>query len=468
MQYFDLLSKGKKIEDEVALRKIDGLKKSQLSNLKANLYKQILSCLRLLERNKIDELQVREQIDFAKILYEKGLYKPCLDLLDKAKKLALKINYETLALSILYFEKRIESQHVTGSMSAKADFLSSQSNELLEQIAMTNSLSNASLLLYGRYLRHGYIKNKEEYLALKQYFDELIPEYQLDNLAFYQKLYLYQSYVWFYNMCQDFPNSYRYSQKWIDLYHEYSHKIISVTTPYLKGLHNLLNALFMATKKERFKTSLDILLAFNIEAKPNVTRNERSIYELIKTIQQLNYIYLYSDLEQEDPLLSELEKIIKDNIYSWDLNRMLVFYYKLGSLYYVLGQLDKSAHYFNKICNKEYAAFREDIQSFARIMTLIIHFDQGNEELISYQVKSLYRFLSKIKELEIVQKEIISFLRNTPKMLQKDMKKEFTDLRGRLLILKDMPYQKRPFLYLDITTWLESKIEGVPMRKLLR
>jgi len=160
MQLFDLISKSKSYEDSMAIRKIDGLKKPQLSNLKANLYKQILSCLRLIESKKIDEIQVREQIDFAKILYEKGLYKQCLEILDKAKKQALLINYETLALSILYFEKRIESQHVTGSMSAKADELSQQSDELLKEISLTNQLSNASLLLYGRYLRHGYVKSK--------------------------------------------------------------------------------------------------------------------------------------------------------------------------------------------------------------------------------------------------------------------------------------------------------------------
>jgi len=151
MQLFDLVLKEKCYDDDLALRKIKGLKKSQLSNLKASLYKQILSNLRLLETKKINELQVREQLDFAKILYEKGLYKQCLDILDKAKKQAFAINYETLALSALYFEKRIESQHVTGSMSVKADELSQQSNELLKEINLTNQLSNASLLLYGRY-----------------------------------------------------------------------------------------------------------------------------------------------------------------------------------------------------------------------------------------------------------------------------------------------------------------------------
>ena len=70
MQLFDLILKDKKYSDTIAVERIDGLKKTQLSNLKANLYKQILSCLRLTESKRIAEIQVREQIDFAKILYE--------------------------------------------------------------------------------------------------------------------------------------------------------------------------------------------------------------------------------------------------------------------------------------------------------------------------------------------------------------------------------------------------------------
>jgi len=212
MKLFDLILKSKDYDDSVALQNIDGLKKSQLSNLKANLYKQILSCLRLLESKKIDEIQVREQIDYAKILYEKGLYKSCLEILDKAKKQALAINFETLALSILYFEKRIESQHITGSMSAKADELSRQSDKLLDEIVLTNKLSNASLLLYGRYLKHGYVKSKNEFEELAAYVDEVLPEVEENELKFYQKLYWYQSKVWFYNMGQDFPNCYKYAK----------------------------------------------------------------------------------------------------------------------------------------------------------------------------------------------------------------------------------------------------------------
>jgi hypothetical protein len=47
----------------------------QLSNLKSYLYKQILVSIRLNIPSQNMRYQIREQIDFATILYNKGLYR---------------------------------------------------------------------------------------------------------------------------------------------------------------------------------------------------------------------------------------------------------------------------------------------------------------------------------------------------------------------------------------------------------
>ena len=56
--------------------------------MKAHLYKQVLTSLRLLYADRNIELQLNEQIDFGRILYNKGLYMQSLKTLDKAKQVA--------------------------------------------------------------------------------------------------------------------------------------------------------------------------------------------------------------------------------------------------------------------------------------------------------------------------------------------------------------------------------------------
>src|SRR5690606_10283923 len=81
---FNLLDKMNDYNEEAILEsKI--VTKLQLSNLKAHLYKQILVSLRMNPVNQNNRILIREQLDFATILYHKGLYKQSLKILEKAK-----------------------------------------------------------------------------------------------------------------------------------------------------------------------------------------------------------------------------------------------------------------------------------------------------------------------------------------------------------------------------------------------
>ena len=75
LQLFDFLEKRREYEEEAILRKLPEIKKQQLSNLKAHLYKQLLTSLRLLSAREVADIQIREMVDYARILYNKGLYK---------------------------------------------------------------------------------------------------------------------------------------------------------------------------------------------------------------------------------------------------------------------------------------------------------------------------------------------------------------------------------------------------------
>ena len=103
LQLFDLIDKMEVFDEAHIYKKIDKLEKTQFSNLKRHLYKQILISLRLIHINKKVHIQIREHIDFAQILYDKGLYLQSLKILQRAKNLAYKVNNEILILEIIEF-----------------------------------------------------------------------------------------------------------------------------------------------------------------------------------------------------------------------------------------------------------------------------------------------------------------------------------------------------------------------------
>ena len=74
MALFSVLDKMEGYDEQIILKKTN-IKKQQVSNSKAHLYKQILVSLRLSPIHQNTRTQIREQLDFATILYNKGLYK---------------------------------------------------------------------------------------------------------------------------------------------------------------------------------------------------------------------------------------------------------------------------------------------------------------------------------------------------------------------------------------------------------
>lgn len=468
MQLFDYLDKHKFYDEAELLKKLPDIKKAQLSNLKAHLFKQMLISLRLLHKNGNDDIQIREMIDYARVLYNKGLYRQSLDILDKAKSKAFETRHYTLALEVVEFEKLIEGQYITRSIADRAEQLTVQAIELNNIVAGIHAFTNLSLQLYGLYLKVGFVRNKKDYFYVKAYFQARLPKYNYDQLDFWGKVYFCQSHVWYYHMTQEFALCYRYAQKWVDLFHE-SPQVIRENPPlYLKGLHNLLNALFNTLYYKRFAEVLLELLDFPNHFDLAEDKNVEGLFYLYKYIHSIKKHYLEGTFSEGLLLVPELDALIKNEEYNWDNHRVMVFYYRIACLYFGSGDNSNAIHYLNLIINQKNPDYREDIQGFARILSLIAHFELGNAQLVEYQVKSVFRFLLKKEDLNEVHKAIFSFLRKIPRMRANELRTEFIRLRDKLRKLESDPYERRPFLYLDIISWLDSKIAGKGVQEIIR
>ena len=463
VRLFDHLDKYGKFDPEMVIKKNPEIKRSQISNLKAVLSKQLLRALRDINKEEFPEIRARERFDFAKVLYSKGQYRASLEMLQTVKSMASDIQLKPLEYLAINFEKLIESQHVTKSMSSTAYLLAKDSNEIINNLSTANELSNLSLLLYARYLEKGYVKNEEEYLELHKYFHSLLPVVETDNLDFYQKLNLFQSYVWFYHMAQDFANYYKYALKWVNLFEEYPIMKIPATTLYIKGLHNVLNALFMAGKIKLFLKYFEVLNNFNSDSALKLSVNEEGQLQLFKFIHGINSVFMSADYEHGVHFLKDLIPVLNDKNNLWDASRLMVFNYKIACIYFGNGDYDNTVTYLNKVEEIAQPRLKVDIQCFSKILNLITHYELGNEQLVRYRIMSVFRFLLKMGELEKVQLEILKFIRKTPRMSKVSIIEEFKALRRSLVEIETERFEKRPFLYLDIISWLDSKINSVSM-----
>lgn len=468
IQLFDAIDKAKEYDEEYIRKKINGLKKAQLSNLKAHLYKQILTSLRLNYVNHNIDIQLREQIDYARILYDKGLYIQSLRILEKAKNLSYQNHRITLTSEILGFEKLIESQYITRSLRNRADQLIEETENAVKSVEAYHALSNLSLRLYGIYIKAGHVRSERDYDITERFFENALKQIDLTNLGFFEKHYLNVSFAWYSLIMQDFLLQYRYAQKWVDHFRKNPDMLALEPIWYLKGVHVLLEALFILGHYEKHQDEVNKLEEFLKEPPVRASENFETLGFQYFYTSKINAHFLAGTFTEGVKIIPALNEDIEKYAHHIDPHRILVFYYKIACLYFGAGEIENTILYLNKIINYPDPRLREDIHCFARILSLIAHFELGNEALLEYQARSTYRFISKMNDLNLVQEEILKFLRNLSSSGNQDLKKGFSTLRLKLLDIQKMPYQKRPFLYLDIISWLEAKIDNKPVQDVIR
>jgi len=468
IQLFDAIDKAKEYDEDAIFSKISDLKKVQLSNLKAHLYKQILTSLRLNYVNHNIDIQLREQIDYARILYDKGLYRQSLKILDRAKTQSEHNHRITLTTEILGFEKLIESQYITRSLRDRADQLIEETENTVKSVGRYHALSNLSLRLYGIYIKAGHVRSEHDFDITKKFFDQSLKKIDLTNLNFFDELYLNVSHAWYSLIVQDFLMQYRYAQKWVALFQKNTSMLALEPIWYLKGLHVLLEALFILGHHEKHVEVVQQLEEFVKNPPARTNENLETLGFQYYYTGLINSYFMTGRFTDGLSLVPKLEKEIAKFQFRIDPHRILVFYYKIACLYFGAGKVKTSITYLNKIINYPDPRLREDIHCFARILSLIAHFELGNQNLVEYQVRSTYRFIRKMNDLNSVQEEILKFLRNLSSVEPEYLKKEFIKLRDQLIEVQNQPYQRRAFLYLDIIGWLESKIEEKPVQDIIK
>ncbi|MBD0350403.1 MAG: hypothetical protein ICV65_04520 [Flavisolibacter sp.] len=467
VQLFDALDKMSEYDEELLLKRTPGIKKQQLSNIKANLYKQILASLRLLENDENIDILLHEQLDFARILYNKGLYLQSLKMLDKMKETAKAHNQLHILVQVLFLEKKIESLHITRSMQDRADRLSGESDKVLERLTLLTRLSNLALQLYSWYIKHGHARSKGDETAIKQFFSDHLPAEAARAEGFYEKLYLYQSYTWYAFIRHDFLQYYRYTQKWVDLFTEQPLMIGIETGNYIKGVHNLLNAHFVLQNYQKFDAALKEFERF-AQSKA-VTENENNRIQVFVYLytSKINQHFLHGTFKEGLALVPEIEEKLQEYALFLDRHRVLVFYYKIASLYFGSGDYAKTIDYLNKIIHWK-VDLRNDLQCYARLLHLIAHYELGNYDLMEYLIKSVYRFMAKMENLSQVEEAIFHFLRSSLSLSPHQIKPAFQDLAHKLKNLERNQSETRAFMYLDFVSWLESKVVGKPVYTVIR
>lgn len=467
LKIFEAIEKLGECDDE-AIRKMfvgeEFLKR--LPAVKGYLYTQILKSLRILHSGETVDSQLKELIEEVAVLYEKRLYRQCIRLLDKAEELAAKNELILQQIEINIWKEKIAVETVSPDILEKKLFASVEKETYLIGLQKNNlafrNLHNQILLLNKK------IKEARTEEELAQ-FSDIISHPMLQTahnaLSFDARHYFYQAHLIYNHAKGDNEKCLEIAEELLKLLEEFPDKIREKPKMYISALHNVLLSMLQLHNYDHFPEILHKLKEFEVKSL-NTEVNRFVSASLFEMAMYLDTGKFTESTALREPIIEGMKK------YADKINPIeeITLLYNLFYSYFGTAEYQKALGIINQLLNEYQKELRYDVQSAARILNLILHYELKNSMLMEYNTVSTYRFLYKSKRLYKLEIIILNFIKRKMHGIytQKDEVEAFIELRKEFQKIAEHPFEKKAFEYFDYISWLDSKIEKLSFEEVVQ
>jgi hypothetical protein len=429
----------------------------QLTVTKNYLYNLILECLRVNHNDISVETTLKDQLRDVEVLYSKALYSQCYPILTKAKALAQKNEKFTSLLEALEWEQRVKMREADTK-----EFESHLSQAHDEELGIMDDLRNR--LEFKFLARKMLALSRRIWVANTE--DDLVPFNEIMNhplfsdpgnaKSFMSLFDFYNSYALYYRVKDESQLVYEYRKRGVDLMDSNPEYREAHPESHFVAVNNLVYA---CINIGRYREALELLpRMYAINAPFEDLQN--LIHSSARNLELAIYFHL-GEFQKGVERLEALENQFGNLDQYIVPNQRTPYYFYNSNLYFGKGDYKKALYWINKVLDYKEEGYRQDVHRFARILNLLIHFEIGNHEQLEYFVKSTYRFLYSRERLFHAETLVFEFLKKSVKVDGKALVKLFEEYKGLFEKLYENKYEKNIFNYIDLVTWLESKIMGV-------
>ena len=229
---------------------------------------------------------------------------------------------------------------------------------------------------------------------------------------------------------------------------------------YVSTINNLVGYLMFQKKDEEVYSLLakakKVYNTFSLK-----TENRSLLKQIMRSYSLELELYRNSDIKDNSTLqfVATTEQFLEKNKNKLPKSYLLSLWFQLAYIWFVKDDFDAAQKWLNKLLNTKFDDIRVDLQIQARMLNLIIHFEQGNYFVLRHFVGATRRFLKKVKGVEEFEKILLGFftkLSTAPKYEYKEM---FQVLYERLFLAEDYALVSDTILdYIDYESWIRKRI----------
>lgn len=457
VQLFNAVKSQKEFDNnalKVAVYGTDELETKKFEELKRALYNNVLKSLQLNDASTSIEYELKDMLMGVKVLAKRSLYKHCKRILTKAKKTAYKYELFYVILEILAWQKKIAyAESDITFLEKHLEVLKKEETDCLEKIQTEIEYQDIYYSLLIQSKKQATLRDDLKRRQVQTFFDKPLLQSEEQAITFRSRVLFHRSLGYYHFSLGDYEAFYTKNKELIALIESNKPQLKEDPSHYISVINNQVYCCGMLRKYEEVNFFLEKLknaIAVTLDDKFKIFTQ----YYLNKLIQCIEEGQFKAGIKVI--MAREIEKsIFKEELFQYN------FYFLYAYIFFGVGQFKQTLEWLNKLLDLPKSIAREDLQSVARILNLITHFEMGNTLLVEYLRRSTYRYLKSHQRMFDTEKRILKFIRKSTRLINKaDVQAEFVKLKEELIILREQPSEQPIFRYFNFIAWADSYIHN--------
>jgi tetratricopeptide (TPR) repeat protein len=465
---FDALAEMDKFEEEEVKRQVyqdqPPSARTAYPQMKAYLYDLVIKCLESYDENRSVERRISQMLQGVAVLFKRGLYDDCLDLLRRAARMARQYEAFAQQLEVIQWQKQLAYTRMD------ADFLHKNLEQLLfdeqralEQLRNAAQYRKAFFQVYATTLQRASLQRGEgtakrlQNIVNQEHFSN--PDLATSHKA--RVMYYRTLNVYHYGAMQ-FEEFYQSGKTLIALLESQPHFLQENLADYIAALSNLILSCGLLRKYDEVRECLQKLRSL----RPITEDDRRKIHR--QYFNNLFVLCIYTGEFAE--AYQEMERCQREAaLFDPHDYETASFFFQYALICFGNGDYGGALQHLNHWLSQPRSAEREDLQSLARILLLIVHYEMGNTLLIESLLRSARRFLRIKNRFSELEKRFMRLIADLVKSTSaQEREAAFQKMKADLEQETVLPAVRTLLQTFDLGMWVECKLSRQPFAAAVR
>ena len=457
LQLFQLISRQRNYDEAALKRALPGETAAHFPVLKRQLFQLLLDCLSQYQRKAHPSEQVKRRIQAAGILKEKGLVKQARQELKAARKTINRYQLFIHLPELLQVEKSLLEQEVSRLPNTrKLGQWAAEWAEALESLEQEGRFGYYNLLMARRHYQKVSLSDKKEKSAVLELINSSRFTQGKEVKSLLARMDYFRTLATYHFMAREPEKALACNQALLGLLDQ--HPFLRELHPsrYIVALNNFLIDNFQLKNWKAVEEGLAKLRSLPGQtAFKKLKGLKPKIFEQ-SSLLELNMLISQKAYQQAQRQVSSIEEGLSLFSSQIALHNKLTLQYLLAYISFLNKNYSQSLGLLNELLAAQSKGLMEELFRFARLLQLLLHYELGNYELLSYLIPSARRLHQGMQPAYQTEALLLDTLRKLANAPDKKSKAEIVkSFQESLEPLSSVAQEARFFEYLDLWHWVQ-------------